>query len=143
MASVVVTIKQWEDPTTGLTHMDLLNTPSSGLPSNTEVRVLNFEGVELAHPLFGKVRSRTRYASSKDLDEVDSFLADGFEEGTEIYIQMTTEHLDQDVVTHQALGFEFVEGMRHHSRHIIVRKGDEVLRVKFIYEYIGPRPDES
>jgi hypothetical protein len=137
-AKVTVSIKEWVDPSTGLTHVDIVNTPSSGLPSSTEVRVFNNEGIELPHPLFGKIRTRSRWAGAGDLDQIDGYLVKGFESGIDNFIHIVTEHLDYDAVTHQAWGFEEVEGNRRYSRHIVVKKGEEVLRSKLVYDYLGP-----
>ncbi|RDW59259.1 hypothetical protein BP5796_12183 [Coleophoma crateriformis] len=143
MASVTVTIKEWEEG--GLTHIHVENRPASGLPPTTEDRIFDYKGIELAHPLFGKVRSQTRWAGAADLDEVDEFLAKGFETEASktLFVHIMTEHLDHGVVTHQAWGFEEVEGERFQTRHIVVKKGDEVLRMMLAYDYLGPRPADE
>lgn len=141
MTTVVLSIKEWVDASTGVTHMDIELKPSSGLPGSTEVRVFNFQGIEVTHPVFGKIRGHTRWTGAKELDEVDAFLAQGFEKGMDTYMHMMTEHLDHGAVTHQACGFEEIEGTRYHTRHLFVKNGDEALRVKLVYDYLGPRVD--
>lgn len=144
MAAVTLVITESEED--GLTRIHVENRPASGLPPTTEDRVFNYESVEVAHALFGKVRSKTRWAGATDLDEVDEFLAAGFdtEVAQPLFVHIMTEHLDNGVVTHQAWGFEQVEGNRFHTRHIVVKKGEEAVRVKLVYDYLGPRPaDES
>ncbi|CAN8105604.1 unnamed protein product [Discula destructiva] len=141
MASVIVSIKKWEDSASGLTHMTIENKPSTNMPSITEVRVLNFQKVELTHPLFGRVRGRSRWTGTKDLEDIDVFLTRGFgEEMNGKFVHIMTEHLDYNAVTQQAWGFEEIEGTRFHTRNIVVSRGDEVLRVKLVYDYVGPRP---
>lgn len=136
MATVTMIMKEWED-SNQVTHLSVENKPSSGLPSTTEERVFNFEGIESAHPLFGRINGKTRWASAKELDEIDEFLAKGFEEGMETFIHTVTDHLDHGVVTHLAWGFEVIDGKRFHTRHVFAKKGDEVLRERLVYDFKG------
>jgi hypothetical protein len=138
--SVIVAIKTWSDTATGLDHFLIEYKPPLGLPSSTEERILNFEGEDLAVPFFGKLLVRMRWAAAEELDEVDEFLAQGFEEGTKGLIHMMTEHVDGGLVTHQTFGFEEIAGTRFHTRHIVVKKGEEFEKLRLVYDYIGPRP---
>jgi hypothetical protein len=121
--SLTVTTKQWEDA--GETHLELQNTVSSALPSTTEKFVLNWEANELYDRFFGNCRDRTRWIAAKELEE--QYLKEGWEEGTSEVIQVFTDHLDVDVTTDQAWGFEIVEGIRRHTRRLVVRKGGKVV----------------
>lgn len=136
--SVTVAIKTWSDTATGLGHFLIEHKPPLGLPSSTEGRVLNFEGEDLTVPIFGKLRVRMRWAAAEELDELDEFLAQGFEEGMKGLIRMMTEHVDVGLVTHQTFGFEDIGGTRFHTRHIVVKKGEEVEKLRQVYDYIGP-----
>jgi len=129
MTNVVLEVKEWEDPSDGFTHMDIDLKPTSGLPASQENKVFDFKGVDSTH------------ASAKELNQEDHFLIEGMEENMDVFIHLKTEHLDHKAVTHQAWGFEEIEGTRYHTRHIVGKKGDEVVRVKLVYDYLGPRAD--
>lgn len=144
MATVTVVIKEWEED--GHTHIDVENRPNGGLPPTTEQRVFDNKGVEIPHALFGKVCSRTRWASKAELDELDGFLADGFETEEKAeggagssYVHIATDHLDHGVTTHQVWGFAQFNEQRYQTRHILVKKGEETAKVTLVYDYIGPR----
>lgn len=136
--SMTVAMKTWTDSTTGLTHFLIEYKPPLGLPSSTEQRVFNFEGEEFAVPIYGKLCVRMRWATAKEFDEIDEFLARGFEGETNIH--MMTEHIDLDTVTHQAFGFEVIGGIRYHTRHIVVKRREQTERLRLVYDYIGPQP---
>lgn len=149
MATVTVIIKEWEED--GYTHIDVENRPNGGLPPTKENRVFNYEAIEIPHALFGRVRSKTRWANAAELDEVDRFLAHGFEpepseagEAKPSYVHIMTEHLEHDVITHQVWGFAKFNEQRYQTRHILVKKGEETCKVTLVYDYLGPRAaDES
>ncbi|KAJ5523887.1 hypothetical protein N7494_010537 [Penicillium frequentans] len=141
MTSVVLEVKEWEDPSDGFTHMDIDLKPTSGLPASQEKKVFDFKGTDSTHALFGKIRVSQGWANAKELNQEDHFLVEGMEEDMDSFIHLKTEHLDHNTVTHQAWGFEEIEGTRYHSRHIVGKKGDEVVRVKLVYDYLGPRAD--
>ncbi|KAJ5764962.1 hypothetical protein N7520_004521 [Penicillium odoratum] len=143
MTNVILEVKEWEDPSDGFTHMDIDLKPTSGLPATQENKVLDFQGVDSTHALFGKIRVSQGWTGAKELDEEDSFLVDGMEEGINSFVHLKTEHLDYNAVTHQAWGFEDINGSRYHSRHIVGKKGNEVVRVKLVYDYLGPRSDAN
>ncbi|KAK4148393.1 hypothetical protein C8A00DRAFT_39049 [Chaetomidium leptoderma] len=135
--SVRVAMQTWTDAPTGLTHFAIEYKPPLGLPSSREERVFNFEGEELTVPMLGKLRVRMRWAAADKLDEIDPFLAKGFDAGPNIH--MKTEHLDIDAVTDQVFGFEEIGGTKYHARHIVVHRGGEVERTRLVYNYAGPR----
>ncbi|KAJ5083254.1 hypothetical protein N7456_012681 [Penicillium angulare] len=141
MVAVTVVFKEWVDES-GITHVVIENKPSSGLPANVEDRTLNGEPNKFAHTLFGNVSVRTKWQSVKELNDIDEYLAKGFEDGTEDLIYSETEHVDQDLITHQAFGFQEINGTRHHTRHIVVKKGEEVVRATLAYDYLGPRDEQ-
>jgi hypothetical protein len=43
----------------------------------------------------------------------------------------------------QVWGFEEIDGERFYTRRVVVRKGDEVERVRLVYDYKGPAPDKA
>ncbi|KAN0111045.1 hypothetical protein V8E51_007432 [Hyaloscypha variabilis] len=136
VGSISASIQQTIDPASGLTHMTIDSKSGAGLPGSTENRILNNETRSKKHPLFGNIAGRTRWAKLDDLPS--SWLAEGWEEGTERVVLMTTEHLDLDATTHQAGGIEVVEGERRYVRRVEVKKGSEELKARIVYDYLGP-----
>lgn len=43
----------------------------------------------------------------------------------------------------QIWGFEEIDGDRFYTRRVVVRKEDEVERVRLVYGYTGPAPDKA
>lgn len=140
MVSVTVIFKEWVDEDTGITRIYIENKPSSGLPPNFEDRTLNFEPNDVTHTLFGKIRVQTKWASVEELNQVDEYLAKGFE-ATDKLVFSKTEHVDQGLTTYQAFGFEEINGERRHTRHLFVKKGEQVVRATLAYDYLGPRDE--
>ncbi|KXH56094.1 hypothetical protein CSAL01_10635 [Colletotrichum salicis] len=137
--SVTVSIKTWTDPETSETRFLLQHTPPLGLPGMSEERALNYEPDEVAVPNLGKLRVRTRWGTVKELDHIDKYLARGLEKGPNSMIHMMTEHLDVGTVSHQIFGYEEIDGTRFHVRRIVVQKGNEVARLRLVYNHTGPR----
>lgn len=133
-AAVTLTIKQYTDSETGLTHVDIDQSSSLGAGTQ-ERRVLDWTGREANNPLFGRVQGKTRWATLAELD--DDFLKEGFEDGTTEVIHTWTEHLDSGATTQQAWGFEIIDGQRYYVRHVVARKGDQVARIKMVYDWQG------
>jgi hypothetical protein len=141
MSPVVASIQQRVNEAQ-LTCITIHSKPSSGLPRTTEQRVLNGESRELTHALFGRIRGRTEWVERADLPA--EWLGAGLEVDASAngrIILMTTEHLDINATTYQANGFEVVSSQRHYVRRVEVRKGDDVTRVRLVYDYLGPAED--
>lgn len=139
MSPIILTMRQSVDAKTGLTHLDIDSRPESGLPGTTEERVLNWEPVEVDSALFGKLRGRTRWVQPSELVDENEYLTAGLEkDGSDDgrLIQMYTEFLAISAVTTQVCGFETVNGARYHTRRIVARKGDEVVKVRLVYDYL-------
>ncbi|KUJ20448.1 uncharacterized protein LY89DRAFT_579296 [Mollisia scopiformis] len=139
LISMQVALKTVPDPATGLTHFFAEYKPPFGLPSSGEERVLDFVAEEITVPVFGTLRVSTRWATPKELDEIDAYLGEGFEKGTKEVIHMKTENSELGVVTHQTFGFEKIKGVRYHTRHIVVKRGGESTRLTLVYDYVGPQ----
>ena len=43
----------------------------------------------------------------------------------------------------QIWGFETVDGKRFYTRRVVVRKGEQVERVRLVYDFKGPAPDRA
>lgn len=68
----------------------------------------------------------------------DEWLAEGWEEvdGEIIEAKQSSEVNGWQV--HQVIGFAVVDDVRRHVRRIIGTKGDQVEKVRMIYDYVGP-----
>ncbi|KAJ9137154.1 Calycin [Pleurostoma richardsiae] len=135
VGTFTLTIQETVDEA-GLTHLVIDTKPGSGLPGTTERRVLNDEPSELTHPLFGKIRGRTKWLAPAELPS--EWLGAGFEDGTVKTMLMTTDHLDIDAITYQAGAFQVIKEERRYVRNVEVQRGDESQRVKLVYDYLGP-----
>ncbi|OAA50790.1 hypothetical protein BBO_00737 [Beauveria brongniartii RCEF 3172] len=133
--TITLRIKQEVDDE-GLTHLTIDSKSGTGLPGSTERRLFNNETRQGNHPLFGKITGRTRCAALDDLPS--DWLATGWEDDTSRVILMATEHLDIGAVTYKAGALELIDGDRRYVRHVEVQKGEEQLKTKIIYDYLGP-----
>lgn len=121
-------IRETVDPSTGTTTLSTDAVAGGAPPGPTEKRLVDGEPMNVNHPLFGKGVTRTRWVEVAGLD--DDYLARGREEGTEELMQFVTENLDQGAVTMIVGGFEKVDGKRYYTRHIVVKKGSESVKVR-------------
>lgn len=138
----------------------------TGVPMTvTEDMTLDWTIRDKKLPIFGAVRSRCKRdtyplaagtevatIAACDLDDADcaadaddlAWLGEGWlpDEGadaaTRTLIEVQTRGTDAPWVSHQAWGFQLVEGQRTHVRKILVWKGQEKARAFTLYEYKGP-----
>ncbi|ATZ46577.1 hypothetical protein BCIN_01g11470 [Botrytis cinerea B05.10] len=137
VGTISLKITQTISPLDSLTHLDIESKSGAGLPGSVENRILNDETRSKKHPLFGNVVGRTRWAELSDLPS--KYLGEGWEEGTKKVVLMTTEHTDIGATTWQAGGIEKeMNGERRYVRRVEVRKGEEVLMARIVYDYLGP-----
>lgn len=124
-------------------HIDIEQTSTGGFKNNEE-RVLDWEWREATDAIFGKVKGRTRWCDIKEID--DEFLREGWdaksleEAGGEVvnaYVESVGLKGEQWTAD-QVWGFEVLDGLRRHVRHIVAKRGKEVHRVKVIYDWVGP-----
>ncbi|KAF2096674.1 hypothetical protein NA57DRAFT_42328 [Rhizodiscina lignyota] len=143
LATITLHLKQYnaED---GVEHVDIDQVLTGGIKGTAEHRVLNDEWRDHTDHIFGHVRARsrrTKLSSLKDDDEDEKFLKTDWTQdvidGDEV-IDGQVESQDNGWTARQSWGFEVIDGERRHCRHAIVHKGDEVKRVKLVYDYKGP-----
>lgn len=135
IGTITMTIKQVVNDQ-GVTLLTIDSKSGAGLPGSTENRILNNETRSKKHPIFGNVAGRTRWAELNDLPS--PWLAEGWETGTTRLVLMTTEHVDIEAVTYQAGGIALVDNERRYVRHVEVQKGEEKLKARIVYDYLGP-----
>lgn len=135
-AQVTVSIKQWENSTNGTSYFEMENNIAYayGIPGVTDTYVTDFEPKEYYDTIFGNVRDRARWIRTNELH--DAFQREAWAEETEV-LELFTDHLDVGATTSQVCGFEVIEGERRYTRRLVVSKGDDVLRVRLVFDYVG------
>ncbi|CAK3992477.1 Hypothetical predicted protein [Lecanosticta acicola] len=131
---ITVCIKQWEGED-GATHFEMQNQISAGLPGLTDTYKTDFEPKQYSDPIFGTVRDRSRWIGIEELE--DEYQKTEWEEGTTKTLELFTDHLDTGATTSQVCGFELIEGERRYTRRLVVKKGEEVLHVRLVFDYVG------
>jgi hypothetical protein len=121
-------------------HIDIEQTTTGGLQGTTELRTLDWEQREHEDHIFGKLQGRTRFISADAIE--DPYQKDGWLEGEEETGGPAGEsHVESDVVAdagwtaNQIWGFAEINGERRYTRRVVVKKGDEVLKIRLVYEY--------
>jgi hypothetical protein len=127
----------------GIYHIESVQMGPAGFKGSTEARVLDGKWHDKSDFIFGPTKEKTEWIKLSDLsdtDEDDKYLKTGFDAETEAgeVINATIESVGAGWVGRQVWGFATVDGVRKHVRHITVRKGDKVVRLKMINDYEGP-----
>ena len=94
--------------------------------------------------VFGKVQGKSRFVNIKDIEEDDAYLKDGWDkewlDGDEVkgeVVESYAESVGKEPkwTAEQVWGFEKIGGERRYVRHIVVRKGKEVHKIKTVYDW--------
>ena len=139
LATVYLNIKQYTDDA-GVVHVDIEQTTTGGLQGTTELRTLNWEEHEHEDHIFGKLTGKTRFVATEAIEE--PYLKEGWLEGEEEKGGPAGEtHIESSVVAdagwtaNMIWGFADIDGERRYTRRIVVKKGDQELKVRLVYEY--------
>ncbi|KAL2107937.1 hypothetical protein VUR80DRAFT_4478 [Thermomyces stellatus] len=150
-ASVTLEITQYEGPpkppntsTTPATHIDIQQIATAGMKGTREERCL--DSTERPHSdwIFGNVRGQSRWLSLSEIE--DDFLRSNWLEGDEEktgpegkdHVWSFVRSVDSDWTAEQIWGFQTIEGERRYCRNIVIRKGDERVNMRLVYDYLGP-----
>lgn len=139
LATVYLDVKQYKDDT-GVVHIDIVQTVTGGLQGTTELRTLDWAKREHEDHIFGKLHGQTRFINTDDLE--DPFLKEGWLEGDEekggpegeLHIQSHVE-AEAGWTADMIWGFAEIDGERRYTRRVVVTKGNQVLKVRLIYDY--------
>ncbi|KAI9668855.1 MAG: hypothetical protein M1831_000925 [Alyxoria varia] len=135
LATITLHISQYKDDE-GITHIDIDQVLTGGIPGTSEKRALNWEDREHNDHIFGEVIGKSRWTNLTDVQ--DEFLkkdwAKESSEGNviETYVKSVTQGWESS----QIWGFQMFDGKRHYARNVLVTKGDERREARFIYEYL-------
>ena len=147
LATVTQHLKQYfdeKDPS--ITHIDFTQTVTGGIKGTTELRTLDYQWRPHSDYLFGDLKGRSRWIKLADLDEADEdqkFLRqDWLPESAEgEMVESYVENDDKGWTGHQVWGFQEIkvaeEKERRHVRNVVVRKGDDVQRIKLVFDWVG------
>ncbi|RMZ86571.1 hypothetical protein DV736_g6202, partial [Chaetothyriales sp. CBS 134916] len=138
-----VTLRIYQYSKDGVVHLDFASSVS-GLPETRETRVLDFEFRPRQDKVFGNINGKSRVIKVTDYEMVieggtekdAEFLKSGFVD--EAAIQGYGESADgYNWRAEQVWGIEEVDGERRITQRVVARKGDEVLRLRMVYDYLG------
>ncbi|KAI3401899.1 hypothetical protein diail_6458 [Diaporthe ilicicola] len=141
LATVTLHVKEYVDDA-GVTHVDIQQTATGGVKGNTENRTLDNTFREHSDWLFGNVKGRTGWVTSKDdiADGKDEYLKKGWEAAQTEFVVGYVESLDRGWTAWQVWGFQEVNGERRYARNIVVAKGDERVEMRLVYDFYSAEP---
>jgi len=139
MITVTLVTKSYTDDD-GTYHVDIEQPGAAGIKGTTELRTVNGTWSEHEDHIFGAVKGTTNWkklSEYKDDDE-GNWLAKGWNaetvESGEV-IDSYAESIKNGWVAIQAWGFEDISGERRYVRHVVVKKGDKVIKAKLVYDF--------
>lgn len=138
----ISTIKTMSKQPEQLTHIDIEQTATGGISGSPENRVLDWVQRERDDKVFGKGRGMSRWATLEQVD--DDFLKEGWLDGdAECAGPEGQKHVESFVdaergwTARQMWGFAQVQGKRYHVRRVVVIKGEQVKKVRLVYDFLS------
>ncbi|KAK6084260.1 hypothetical protein SCUP515_01374 [Seiridium cupressi] len=149
LATVTLHVKQYTDAE-GTPHIDIEQMATGGIKGTSEHRTIDSTFREHSDWLFGKVKARSFFVTAESLiakikEELggDEFLGKDWLEGQE-------EQTGPDGALHlvnwveaeagwtaaQVWGFQTIGGERRYARNIVVKKGDKIIELRLVYDYV-------
>lgn len=152
MATLTLDIKHYTAPPSPpadpsgpeVSHIEIEQTGTGGLKGSTERRCLDYTFRDHSDWLFGSVRGQSKWMKPEEIQ--DPFLAskdwfEGDEEkggpNGETHVLSHVESVDNGWTATQIWGFQLVEGVRKHVRHIVIAKGSERVELKLVYDWLS------
>ncbi|KAF7932394.1 hypothetical protein BELL_0687g00070 [Botrytis elliptica] len=146
LATVTLHVKQYIDENQ-IPHIDIDQTATGGLKGTSEYRVLDWSVRTHEDHLFGKIAAQSRFCTLEQAAEFDddAFLRDGWLEGEEEnsgpegqrHVQSYAVNEEKGWTANQIWGFAIIDGKRYYTRRVVVKKGNEVLKIRLVYNYQG------
>jgi len=142
LATVTLHVKQYAD-SDKIVHIDIDQTATGGIKGTSERRKVNWEYLEHADHIFGELKGRSRWVTIDLVD--DDFLKLEWLDGEGEKGGPAGEHIMESWVEakagwtgRQIWGFAMVNGERRYTRRVVIAKGDEVLKIRMVYNWYGP-----
>ncbi|KAI4730899.1 hypothetical protein E4T49_01266 [Aureobasidium sp. EXF-10728] len=145
-SNVTLHVKQFVDEN-GLMHIDNEQITTGNI-RNLEERIVDYQWREKDDRIFGKVNGRSRYVK---LDEVETeylkqgwdeqFLAQGDREVVQVFVDSVGKK--PNWAAEQVWGFEVVDGQKHHTRRIVVRRGKEEHKLRLVYDWVVEKDEDA
>jgi len=144
-ATVTLAIKQYT-PEEGTTHIDIEQTATGGIKGTSELRTLDWVAREHSDHMFGDLKGRSRWLTDLKSDvsgnggPLDPFCTEGWLDekvgpNGEGFIQSFVVNEKNGWSAEQVWGFAIIDGVRYHTRRVIVKKGSELLKVRLVYDF--------
>lgn len=146
LATITLTITQYVEPGTNITHIDIAQVATGGIGGTTERRTLDWTIREHKDGIFGECKGKSRWVKLHDLEEgpdKEWFSQGWLEEDGGEHVQAWVTNEKNGWTAVQVWGFEEIEGKRYHTRHVAVRKGEEWKQAKLVYDYQPPIDDSG
>ena len=142
-STVSLAIKQYTPPEETFTHIDIQQTATGGIKGTAELRTLDWVARKHDDHIFGSLEGQSRWSTFQEID--DPFLMEGWEEGDEEkagpegekHVESYVVNEEKEWTARQIWGFAIVEGERYYVRRVVVKKGDETLKVRLVYNFSG------
>ncbi|MCJ1402729.1 hypothetical protein MMC11_005950 [Xylographa trunciseda] len=140
MATITLTISEYIEEGTNLTHIDIQQVATGGISGTTEKRTLDWEFRDHTDGIFGAVRGKSRWVLLADVDQGPDreWLTKGWldESGGE-HVQSHVVSRNAGWTAEQIWGFEEINETRYHTRHVVVRKEDDWKQARLVYNFQG------
>jgi hypothetical protein len=141
-----ITLSISEKVEDGTTIIDIESTGTGGIQGTAEHREVNWTEREHEDHVFGPIAGRTKWLDNKgaDWDALDSFQKDGWLDekvgpNGEPHIYTIAVSKTNGWTAIQVWGFTELNGLRYYTRKIVVTKGSEVIKVRLLYDFAGPK----
>jgi hypothetical protein len=97
--------------------------------------------------LFGNLSGKSRWISIDNPEIPDEFLKEEWLEGEEEnsgpagerHVESFVDNEEKGWTGEQIWGFAILDGERYHVRRVIIRKGEEALKVRLVYNWQGKK----
>lgn len=125
-------------------HIDVEQTATGGIKGTAEHRTLDWQYREHSDHVFGDLKGRSRFSDLSAPDITEDFLKEDWLQGEEEKAGPNGEiNFYNDVVAQrgwtgsQVWGFAIIDGKRYYTRRIVIKKGNEVKKIRMVYDWLG------
>lgn len=133
-ASITLHVKEYEED--GVTRIDIQQIATGGIQGTTEERKLDWSEREHSDHIFGNVVGQSRFLPpDSELIEDPWLKEDWLPEGE--VVESLAINKEAGWTALQIWGFAEVDGQRYYTRRVRASKGDEVVRVRLYYDWLG------